>query len=66
MSYEIKGSIFTSPSSTVKLHDLTMLYLKSTDISNFTATELAQKYTNTFDELSKAFQEQFNNKTYYN
>lgn len=54
----IQNAISVLPSSATKIHDLTMLYLKSQNISNLTISELAQKYTDIAKEFKDAFRNQ--------
>ncbi|MBQ8298260.1 MAG: hypothetical protein IJX99_00015 [Clostridia bacterium] len=54
-----------SLSTSMRNHELTMLYLKQQDLSKLSISELAQKYTDIKDEFNEAFKEQRNNKVYF-
>lgn len=59
---KINGSISCSPSSTKKVHDLTMLYLQGQDLSKLSISEIAQKYSDIEAEFNEAFRTQRTNK----
>lgn len=63
MSNDTNRTVFLS--SSVRNHELTMLYLKQQNLSKLSVSELAQKYTDTKDEFDKAFKEQRQNKFTY-
>ena len=63
MNNDTNRTIFLS--SSIRNHELTMLYLKQQDLSKLSISDLAQKYSDTKDEFDRAFKEQLQNKTYY-
>lgn len=44
---KINGSVTFNPSSSQKVHDLTMLYLKNQNLSGLSIDYIAQKYIDT-------------------
>lgn len=48
----VSGSVSTILSSSQKVHDLTILYLKNQDLTNITTDDLAKKYIDTVNSLN--------------
>lgn len=63
MSDSVNSNI--SISSSMRNHELTMLYLKQQDLSKLSISELAQKYTDIRNEFNEAFKQQRNSKVYF-
>lgn len=63
MSDSINSNVTLSTS--MRNHELTMLFLKQQDLSKLSISELAQKYTDIKNEFNEAFKEQRNSKVYF-